>query len=284
MAKATFHHVCLLTGTRDLADSCEQFYRSNFGMGLAYSGISETNDYIFLADNVNTGMPSFEIIGKTAEEREDAYLEKHGPGLDHICFVVDDIQHYYTKLTSDGVVFHTPPYEFQGSWIAWCKDPAGVEVELLEINVEIPEAVVDGKVPKAQYNHVSILAGSRDLAQATEDFYRNHFGMTELLRGGPSEDMDWVYLQDASGKNPLWLEIIGSAIYDNEKAFIAKHGPGMEHHCFVVDDAEEFYTWLKEQGVKAETEIIEFVGAKMFYVLDPVGVLIQVLQMPEGLL
>jgi catechol 2,3-dioxygenase-like lactoylglutathione lyase family enzyme len=284
MAKITFHHVCMLTGSREMADSCLWFYRINFGMALAYSGVSETNDFIFLADNVNLGMPSFEIIGKTAEGREVVYLEEHGAGLDHICFVVDDIQYFYKKLVSDGVEFHVLPYEFQGSWIAWCKDPAGVDVELLEINVDFPETESNSKAPNAQYNHVSILTGTRELAQVTENFYRKHFGMTELLRGGPSEEMDWVYLQDGCGESPLWLEIIGAAIYDNEKAFIKNHGPGLEHHCFVVDDAEGFFTWLKEQSVKVETDIIEFVGAKMFYVLDPIGVLIQVLQMPKGLL
>lgn len=282
MTGMTFHHVSLITGSRELAETCERFYKENFGMLLAYSVVSETNDFIFLADNVNpAGMP-FEIIGKTAEEREEAFLKKHGPGLDHLCFTVDDVRKAYKDLAVAGVPFHISPYEFRGSFIAWCKDPAGVEIELLQIIADIPEPEVESQIPKAQYNHVSIAVEGRQLAQKTEDFYREHFGMKEILRGGPSEDMDWVYLADANGANPLWLEIV-RAIYENEKTFIAKHGSGLEHHCFVVEDAKSYYKWLKDKGVTIQSELIEFAGAKMFYLRDPAEVLIQVLQMPEDL-
>lgn len=57
----------------------------------------------------------------------------------------------------------------------------------------------------------------------------------------------------------------------------------MEHHCFVVEDAKSYYKWLKDKGVTIQSELIEFAGAKMFYLRDPAEVLIQVLQMPEDL-
>jgi len=283
MTEATFHHASLLAGSRDLADACVRFYRENFGMSVAYSGVSETNDFVLLSDNVNPALTPFEIIGRTAEDREDAFLESHGPGLDHLCFAVTDLRGAYRNLAAAGVPFHVPPYEFQGSWIAWCKDPAGTEIELLQIDVDIPAPAVETMAPRAQYNHVAIATASREEAQATEDFYCQHMGMTELLRGGPSEDMDWVYLQDASGGNPLWLEII-RAIFEEERAFVAEHGSGLEHHCFVVDDAVAFHAWLRGRGVALESNVFDFVGAKMFFVRDPAGTRIQVLQMPEGLL
>ncbi len=282
MTKKTFHHTCILAGSRELATTCENFYRDNFGMGLTFSGVTESSDFLFYADNVNPALSPFEIIGKTIEEREDTFLAKYGPGLDHICFMVDDLRKVYEDLSADGVQFHVPPYEFQGSVIAWCKDPSGVEVELMQTNVYIPVVEVESQAPKAQYNHVSILAGTRELAQMTEDFYAKHFGMKEVLRGGPSKEMDWVYLEDASGKNPLWIEIVGSALYDSERAFIEKNGPGMEHHCFVVEDAGHYCQWLKDKGVTLESDLIDFSGARMFYLRDPANVLIQVLQMPAG--
>jgi catechol 2,3-dioxygenase-like lactoylglutathione lyase family enzyme len=150
------------------------------------------------------------------------------------------------------------------------------------MEMDIPTPTVETEVPSAQYNHVSIVTSSREQAQATEDFYREKLGMTELLRGGPSEEMDWVYLQDTSGTNPLWLEII-TAIFDEELSFIDKHGPGLEHHCFVVDDAVKFYARLRGRDVVLDSDVIDFVGAKMFYLRDPAGTRIQVLQMPEGL-
>ena len=282
MSNTTFHHVCMLTGKRDVAAVCERFYRDNFGMGMAYDAVTESTDYVFLADNVNPRLSPFEIIGDIVEERETEFLEKHGPGLDHICFQVDDLQAVYESLVAAGVEFHIPPYDAYGSLIAWCKDPAGVEVELLQTDIDMGEAKIEGAGSKAHYNHVCILAGNRELAQRVEDFYKQHFGMKEILRGGPSKEMDWVYLQDASD-TPLLLEIVGAAIFDNEKEFIEKHGPGMEHHCYVVDDADEFYRRLKRNGLEPETEVMDFSGARMFFLRDPVGIRIQVLQMPAGM-
>jgi catechol 2,3-dioxygenase-like lactoylglutathione lyase family enzyme len=280
MGKVIFHHVCMLAGERALADKCEYFYRKNFGMRMAYDAVTDDTDFVFLADNVNDVENYFEIIGETAEPREVEFLEKNGTGLDHLCFLVDDLQAMYDDLVVKGVEFHIPPYEAYGSLIAWCKDPSGVEIELLQTDIDMVAGESKDNAPEAQYNHVCILAGSRELAQQVEDFYKKHFGMEEILRGGPSEEMDWVYLKDGAG-SPLWLEIVGAAIFENEKEFIEKNGPGLEHHCYVVADADKCYQWLIGNDVKTETEVMDFCGARMFFLRDPIGVRIQVLQMPE---
>jgi len=37
--------------------------------------------------------------------------------------------------------------------------------------------------------------------------------MRVVRRGDPTRsDMDWVYLEDASGTNPSWLEVVGEIL------------------------------------------------------------------------
>jgi catechol 2,3-dioxygenase-like lactoylglutathione lyase family enzyme len=277
MTEINLHHVSLLTGSRELADKCERFYHEFFGMNVSYSGVSKNNDFVFMADSVYPSVSPFEIIGKTAESREDRFLERHGPGLDHICFTVDDLKKAFEQLSTSGVLFHIPIYQFNESFIAWCKDPGGVEIELLQLGHGIHEPSFSAQAPKAQYSHVAIVTGSREMAEATEKFYRENFGMVELRRGGPSEDVDWVYLQDAGGTDAPILEII-RAIFDEEIEHLGKHGASLEHHCFAVDDVEQFHSWLSEKGVFQKSGVIDFVDTKMFYLCDPSGVRIQVLQ------
>jgi catechol 2,3-dioxygenase-like lactoylglutathione lyase family enzyme len=278
-----FHQTCILTGSTKLAAECERFYIDNFGMGIAYASVTENSDYSFYADNLNLAICPFEIIGKSFDEREAKFLRKYGPGLDHICFMVEDLQAVFEKMSVGGVKFHVPPYQYESFMIAWCRDPCGVEVELLQADAEFPQARYESTKPKAHYNHIAIVAGSRELARATEVFYRKHIGLKEVLSDHPSEAMDRTYLKDVSGGPHPWIEIIGTARYNNEHAFLENKGPGLEHHCFVVEDTDNYFRFLKDKGVALASEVVEIGSAKMFYLDDPAGVSVQVLQMPKGI-
>ena len=277
-----FHHTCILTGSRKLAAECERFYIENFGMGIAFASVTENSDYSFYADNLNPAICPFEIIGKSFDEREAKFLRKYGPGLDHICFMVEDLQAVFEKMSVGGVKFHVPPYQYESFMIAWCRDPAGVEVELLQAEVEFPQARYESRAPKAHYNHIAIVAGSRELALATEDFYRKHIGLKQVVYGEPSETVDGIYLADASDGSRPWIEIIGNPRYDNEHAFLENKDPGLEHHCFVVEDADSYFRFSENKGLALASEVFEIGSAKMFYMRDPAGVSVQVLQMPGG--
>ena len=280
-----FHHTCILTGNRDLAAACERFYVNNFGMGVAFADVTDTADYSFYADNVNAAICPFEIIGRSFDEREEGFLARHGPGLDHICFMVDDIDVVVETMSSNGVKFHVPPYQYENYLIAWCRDPSGVEVELLQADIEFPEPEYESFAPKALYHHIAILTGSHGLARATEDFYCNHLGLKQVLFGDPSEIANGTYLEDASDGSHPRIEIIGTARNNIERSFFEKNGPGIQHHCFVVEDTNNYAMFLKDKGVALASEVVEVGSAKnMFYLSDPAGVCVQVLQMPEEFL
>lgn len=285
MSDFVFHHVSLLTGSSELARACENFYCEMLGLRVAVPpGESAMEDYSFLADSTAVDRAPLEIIGDLYEARESKFLEAHGPGLDHICFTTDDLDRAYDSLSADGVQFHIPPYTFQNVRLAWCRDPIGIEVEITQ-HLSEPE-VEFGESPdhpvSARLSHVGILIDGAELARETEKFYTNHFGMREIMRGDPNQEgMNWVYLEDSSGINPFWLEVVGDVFFEEERAFLEKHGPSMDHLCLFIDDSEAAYEWLKKQRVKIEIEPLDYGNLRMFYVRDPAGVMIQLIQMLE---
>ena len=283
MRPLQFHHMSLLGGTSELARKVEKFYIDNLGMRLAMpSGGTTETDFSFLADsNDATGLP-FEVIGVMIEDREEKFMARHGPGLDHICFAVATLKEFeqvHRSLMADGIKFDTEPYGYLGSTITWCKDPAGVDVEFLAREGPRPSPTPAGRPagPGAHFNHVGILTGSRELADATERFYRQHFGMKVQLRGDPTNpETDWVYLVDDTEHPSLWLEVTGPALFDQEHRFLQKHGPGLDHVCFEVRDLPEYKRWLETRGVSIAFEPEEYMGITMLYIQDPTGVWIQV--------
>jgi catechol 2,3-dioxygenase-like lactoylglutathione lyase family enzyme len=58
-------------------------------------------------------------------------------GVRHICFEVSDVAAAYERMTADGVRFTRPPYtvpegDARGTVLAFCEDPDGTRVELLQ--------------------------------------------------------------------------------------------------------------------------------------------------------
>jgi catechol 2,3-dioxygenase-like lactoylglutathione lyase family enzyme len=56
------------------------------------------------------------------------------PGISHIAFTVKDLDLLYKKLTQVGIVFISPPLKSPDGHakVAFCKDPAGNYLELVE--------------------------------------------------------------------------------------------------------------------------------------------------------
>jgi catechol 2,3-dioxygenase-like lactoylglutathione lyase family enzyme len=66
----------------------------------------------------------------------------HDFGVRHICFEVPDVQGAYERMTTEGVRFTRPPYtvadsEAKGTVLAFCSDPDGTRVELLQPGSEL---------------------------------------------------------------------------------------------------------------------------------------------------
>jgi catechol 2,3-dioxygenase-like lactoylglutathione lyase family enzyme len=282
MVQYHFHHVSLLTGDKGLAKTCEYFYTEMLGLQIVKpAGETSEEGFSFLSDRESRDQTPFEIMGDVFEERERLFIEMHGPRLDHICFAVDDMDQACESLTSAGVAFHILPYKLQDYRLAWCKDPIGTEIELIQLPDDFHDINLDFESQgiNAKLSHVGILVGDDELARITEKFYTEKFGMRKIMHSFPHhEEMTRVYLEDSSSSNPFWLEVAGDVIFDEEKAFLEKYGPGIDHLCLFVEDVNAACDWLKENEVKIEIEPLDSDAQRMFFVRDPVGVTIQLIE------
>ncbi len=125
------HHFSIVS---DELLSLERFYRENFGQKTIYDlkkeGIVFMSDPISLADK-GRDAPAIEIIAPPGlGEREQAFLDEHGTGIDHICFMVSNVDGAYEELKSKGAKFHVEPTNFEGTRLAFFKDLNGVDIEI----------------------------------------------------------------------------------------------------------------------------------------------------------
>ena len=107
--------------------------------------------------------------------------------------------------------------------------------------------------------------------------------MKETLRGDPNQEgMDWVYMEDTTGTNPFWLEVVGDVYFDEEKQFLDSYGSGMDHLSFFVDDANAICQTVRSLGEKIVIEPFGYGDMRMFYIKDPSGLMVQLIQISEN--
>jgi hypothetical protein len=82
--------------------------------------------FIFL-DNGSAGVELFQPRATIDDKREPG-----APGFRHVCFESDDVQADYERLR-DSVEFTREPFRHEDVLVAFCLDPDGVEVELLQV-------------------------------------------------------------------------------------------------------------------------------------------------------
>jgi catechol 2,3-dioxygenase-like lactoylglutathione lyase family enzyme len=121
-AQAGLRHVALFVP--DL-DACEHFYCTVLGMKEEWRPDA---DNLYLS----SGNDNLALHRATAPERESP---AGSPGLDHIGFVLDQIEHvdlWHSFLQSQQVPIAQPPRTHRdGARSLYCRDPAGNLVQLI---------------------------------------------------------------------------------------------------------------------------------------------------------
>ena len=76
-------------------------------------------------------------------------------GIDHIAFLVDDVQKTYDELEAKGVKFLREPHlvPASGRVLANTRDPRGFKVQLVSAKRETPEAGARGTNPFQEHEH-----------------------------------------------------------------------------------------------------------------------------------
>jgi len=284
MPRTTFDHVGLLAGTTALARKCGRFYSELLGLqSVVPFGDTDKDDFCLLSDGMAAEKASLELIGQVFEERERTFYDLHGPGLDHLSFDTDDLDGAFESLSAAGVEIPIPPYSFLNTRLMCCKDPAGNDVKITQGAARAHTEVGDAKSKglNAGLDHIGILVEDSEKAQEIEHFYKNNFGMRVRLRSDPRQGcMAWVTLEDCTCANSFFLQILGGAFLEHERAFLDSHGDGMHHLCFHVEDIDASRQVLRDRGIKSEIKTMEFGSRRMFFVRDPAGVMVQFIQAP----
>jgi methylmalonyl-CoA/ethylmalonyl-CoA epimerase len=133
------NHVAILV--EDI-DEALHFWRD--GLGLEVTHVEDVPDQEAIVAFLPTGDAEVELVKPTNEESGVArYLRKHGPGVHHICFEVDDILGYIEKLKSQDIrlINDEPVIGTGGKLIAFIHPESthGVLVELYELTRDEPQ-------------------------------------------------------------------------------------------------------------------------------------------------
>ncbi len=106
-------------------------------LGLECTGEMELPERGVKVAFLETGNTKIELIEGTNEENPvTKFVERHGPGVHHLCFEVDDIARVMKELVSDGIrlIDEEPRPGAEGKLVAFLhpKSTTGVLIELTE--------------------------------------------------------------------------------------------------------------------------------------------------------
>ena len=125
-----------------------------------------------------------------------------------------------------------------------------------------------------QIHHIGIVVDDIDRAKAV---YEKWFGLSVKGRYRVGEFMaECAFIRAGN----TYIELVKPLAEDGLKKFLDKHGSGTLHHiCYIVDDLEEGWKYLKEKGLRSITgeprSTCTFEKAMFFHPKDTGNVLIE---------
>ena len=122
------------------------FYRDLLGLEIVRE-MDESGEYIdnmLSLNNVNVktvkmsannGVTLIELLEFKSHPKENKQREIYDIGASHVAFTVENLNEMYEYLLNLGVKFNAPPQTSPDKFakIAFCKDPDGTPIELVQI-------------------------------------------------------------------------------------------------------------------------------------------------------
>lgn len=106
-----------------------KFYTKLLGMKVSHKGtMPHGGKFVHLK---SSGSSSILELNWYPKENKFYTTYKHGEELDHLAFIVDNVEKTYRWLLSKGVKIAIPPEKSEGTEV-YVKDPDGIWIELLE--------------------------------------------------------------------------------------------------------------------------------------------------------
>lgn len=284
--KIELHHVDILT--EDMQKSLD-FYQNKLGMQLVFHSDAGGTDVAFLADRAGTNF-YIELVGPPFIGFQDTFFKQHGPIMDHFAFLVEDVDAWFEKLKSQNIEFVEEPEEFLVVKEMYFFDASGTIGEIMmyldpSLAIIPPTQIDPSNGIDYRLHHISIVC--QDIPEL-ERFYVEKIGL-QLIHENRKEGYiflgDPELIADQTREVPS-LELMGPpGLTEREHAFLAKHGPGIDHLCFDVDDVDQAYEDLVSKGVIFDIEPMDYEGNRIAFFKDPNGVDIEImLPIPRNLL
>jgi catechol 2,3-dioxygenase-like lactoylglutathione lyase family enzyme len=145
------HHVGFTVSDLERSSA---FYCRYFGLrevgGVRHSGEkisaavgfpeAELQTTLLLGENIIV-----ELLEYSRPDSRPAVARNCDVGAAHVCIEVDDLETMYAEMSAANVRFNAPPREFgEGTLMAYCEDPDGINIELLQAGPGVTLAELSG--------------------------------------------------------------------------------------------------------------------------------------------
>lgn len=171
------NHVAIIV---DDIDSALRFWRD--GLGMEVTHVEDIDEQKVVVAFLPAGEAEIELV-KPTDKKTGAgrFLKKHGPGIHHICFEVEDIVTYLDHLKVRGIrlINDEPVIGAGGKLVAFIHPESthGVLIEIYEPTKQEPQI----RLARARQLADRTIAGGQTVAAATLAFLRS-------LRSNENED------------------------------------------------------------------------------------------------
>lgn len=286
------------------------FYEKNFGMKLINHFELDGFTLYMLGypteDGVNWSARDgiLELCHNAGVENDPEYKLNNGNGdkfrgFGHICISVDNIEASEKKLLDNGVKFQKKLLDGRQHNIAFCLDPNGYWIELIEHGKQKQANVTSENTYRFNHTMIRVKDPKKSL-----DFYRNVLGMKLLTRKdfeGAKFSLYFLgYEHDSSFKEGELLSDIQAARQgiielthnwgtENDDSFEGYHNgnstengaiQGYGHTCVSCDDPVKFCQQIEDEfGDKVDWSVKYNKGnmKNLAFIRDPDGYSIEVL-------
>jgi len=143
----------------------------------------------------------------------------------------------------------------------------------------------EGSLEIGGFSHVCIGVSDMDRSM---DFYRGLLGMDVVF----DVELDGPSMESVTGRSGAKGRMVGGLIGGAMVELLAlgdepteKPGPriGYTNISFRVDDLDATYAQVLALGHRAQQEPVDIGGVRMFFVADPDGTPIEIIELPNGL-
>jgi len=261
------HHVGLLV---EDFDASLAFYRDTLGHQATTR--CQNRDQFNVAFVGAGSDATIELVGPPFWAYEQAFIDAHGYGMNHLSFQVADADAAFEELKAKGLPVAWEPRDMVLVRQCAFYDPAGILVEVFHtLYEEMPLASPDLKqATNLAFHHIDLLTEDWRPVRA---FYEEHFGMKTVFEFEDDQDGAFFFLVDPFfdfESHNFMLEIIGPPFgEEREKDFYQRLGTGIDHLAYVTDDVPGALRRSLERGAKPFVDLYTYLGADIVWIRDP---------------